>query len=114
MYLRTQVKGAVAVAHLVASLSRRQLLGCVNLMVVADHGMAHIGPDRHINLLQFRRNLTSEATMYHGSVPKLQPHNEGNYTHWPTLHVHALFVNVYSISNQMGAIAPIKSILKGP
>ena len=39
-----------AITQLVSGLNKRSLLPCVNLLVVADHGMTLAGPERLIQL----------------------------------------------------------------
>ncbi|XP_047487509.1 ectonucleotide pyrophosphatase/phosphodiesterase family member 3-like [Penaeus chinensis] len=54
--------------QLVQGLSERQLLHCVNMIVLSDHGMAAAGKDRVIDLQEYVPELEDVALAYFGAV----------------------------------------------
>lgn len=54
--------------QLVQGLSERQLLHCVNMIVLSDHGMAAAGKDRVIGLQKYVPELNDVALTYFGAV----------------------------------------------
>lgn len=65
--------------RLVDGLTERGLLDCVNLIVLADHGMASsVGiPDHVIKLEDYIPDISDLAnTVFTGAVPRIDPKNE--------------------------------------
>lgn len=65
--------------QLVQGLSERQLLHCVNMIVLSDHGMAAAGKDRVIGLQKYVPELNDVALTYFGAVGmfSLKEDNDG-------------------------------------
>ncbi|KAK7066956.1 ectonucleotide pyrophosphatase phosphodiesterase [Halocaridina rubra] len=65
---------------LVEGLQVRNLLSCVNLLVVADHGMAEAGDNRVIRLDDYIPNVVSRSRFWKGAFVRLQPHDNSPET----------------------------------
>lgn len=61
------------VKRLVEGLQARNLVSCVNLLVVADHGMAEAGQQRMINLNDYIPNFTNITRFWDGAFGRFMP-----------------------------------------
>lgn len=62
---------------LIEGLQARSLLACVNLLLVADHGMAKAGPDRVIHLDKYIPDLLNATTrVWDGTFSRFEPKDE--------------------------------------
>ncbi|XP_071533900.1 venom phosphodiesterase 2-like isoform X2 [Panulirus ornatus] len=61
------------VKRLVEGLQARNLVSCVNLLVVADHGMAEAGQQRMINLNDYIPNFTNITRFWDGAFGRFTP-----------------------------------------
>ncbi|XP_066960848.1 venom phosphodiesterase-like [Macrobrachium rosenbergii] len=68
------------IKRLVEGLKARNLLSCVNLLVVADHGMADAGDDKTILLDAFIPDLKNRTRFWHGAFVRMQPNDESKAT----------------------------------
>ncbi|XP_071548743.1 venom phosphodiesterase-like isoform X2 [Panulirus ornatus] len=59
--------------RLMDKLEARGLLPCVNIIVVADHGMAPAGKDRVINLAQYIPDISETAYTFTGPFTRINP-----------------------------------------
>lgn len=62
--------------QLVEGLKERGLLACVNVLVLADHGMAEAGQDKLINLSDYLPSLPDRARFWGGGFARFGPHDE--------------------------------------
>lgn len=64
--------------RLVDGLTELAILDCVNLIILADHGMASsVGiPDYVIKLADYIPNIFDLAYTYTGAFPRIDPKNE--------------------------------------
>ncbi|XP_050692427.1 venom phosphodiesterase-like isoform X2 [Eriocheir sinensis] len=69
-----QIDGVMG--QLVEGLKSRNLLQCVNLLVVADHGMVDAGDEKLINLATYLPGLPERARFWDGAFVRFTPHNE--------------------------------------
>lgn len=63
-------------ATLVSRLSEAELLHCVNLIVVSDHGMSTSGEDKVVDLAKYLPEFTQHSYLIYGAGPTLTPRNE--------------------------------------
>lgn len=62
---------------LIEGLQARSLLACVNLLLVADHGMAKAGPSRVIHLDKYIPDLLNATTrVWDGTFSRFEPKDE--------------------------------------
>ncbi|XP_050711522.1 venom phosphodiesterase 2-like [Eriocheir sinensis] len=61
------------VARLVKGLQARKLLDCVNLLILADHGMAEAGQSRVIRLDQYIPNVENRTRFWDGIFGRMTP-----------------------------------------
>ncbi|KAG7153391.1 Ectonucleotide pyrophosphatase/phosphodiesterase family member 1-like [Homarus americanus] len=65
------------IANLVAGIVERNLVHCVNLILVADHGMAQAGADKNIQLTNIYPKLNDVAEkVIHGATSRIKTYNE--------------------------------------
>ena len=61
---------------LVSGLQQRQLLDCVNIIILADHGMTPAGPERVVQLRDFVPNFPNRVTsLYNGVFARFNSKN---------------------------------------
>ena len=67
--------------QLLQGLSDRNLMRCVNLVVLADHGMAEAGPSRVIRPQIYVPNINNLTRYWNGVFPRFEPlrNNPGIY-----------------------------------
>ena len=65
------------VQYLLDLMEKEGILGCVDLMVVADHGMANTPVDEQFVLLEdLVPNIKKDARIYEGTVPTIRPNQD--------------------------------------
>ncbi|KAG7178039.1 Venom phosphodiesterase 2-like 1 [Homarus americanus] len=67
------VRVDLMVKRLVEGLQARNLLSCVNMMLIADHGMAEAGQDKAINLNDYIPNITNRTRFWNGPFSRFTP-----------------------------------------
>lgn len=65
------------VRRLVDGLVARSLLSCVNLLLVADHGMVEAGQSKVIPLHHYIPNITKRTRFWDGTFGRISP-NDGS------------------------------------
>jgi predicted AlkP superfamily pyrophosphatase or phosphodiesterase len=66
------------IGQLVTGLETAELLNCVNLIIVADHGMAGGGPGWVIKLSDYISDVYDSAYTYTGAFTRIDPKNESD------------------------------------
>ena len=62
------------VKFLLDSLEQEGILGCIDLVVMSDHGMASSPPGEKFLLMEdFIPNISNQARIYDGVVPSIRP-----------------------------------------
>ncbi|RXG54686.1 Ectonucleotide pyrophosphatase/phosphodiesterase family member 1 [Armadillidium vulgare] len=64
---------------LLEGLESRSLLSCVNLILLADHGMAAAGAERVIRLQEFVPEIHRGNRYFNGVFPRFQPLNQSTF-----------------------------------
>ena len=64
------------VGRLLSGLQARKLMSCVNIILVADHGMVEAGQNRAILLDQFIPNVVNRTRFWSGIFGRMTP-NDG-------------------------------------
>lgn len=54
------------------------LIPCVNIIVVADHGMASAGENRTIDLVEYIEDIEQSAYIYSGAFGRINPKNDSD------------------------------------
>ncbi|KAK8720023.1 hypothetical protein OTU49_013618, partial [Cherax quadricarinatus] len=63
------------ISTLMAGLAERDLLHCVNILLVADHGMANADPDKVIKLEQYVPEISEFADVFFGASGRIRLKN---------------------------------------
>lgn len=80
---------------LIEGLQARSLLACVNLLLVADHGMAKAGPDRIIRLDKYIPDLLNTTTrVWDGTFIRFEPKDESTSASQNILYI-TVFIIIY-------------------
>jgi len=65
------------IRRLVDGLKRKDRLGCVNLILVSDHGMADSPAGQQlVDLEKYVKDLDNSALVFYGPVTSIRPRNE--------------------------------------
>lgn len=64
--------------YFLEGLEARNLIGCVNLLVLADHGMAAAGRKRLIYLQDYIPSIDRETRFWNGVFPRFQRLDEAS------------------------------------
>ena len=64
------------IGRLITGLQARNLLSCVNIILVADHGMVEAGQNRAIRLDQYIPNVINRTRFWSGIFGRMTP-NDG-------------------------------------
>lgn len=63
------------IQNLLTNLEQEGILGCVNLIILADHGMASTPPGEQFLIMEeLVPNITKAARIYDGVIPSIRPH----------------------------------------
>ncbi|XP_064081999.1 venom phosphodiesterase-like [Macrobrachium nipponense] len=68
------------VKKLVDGIERRRLLSCVNILIVADHGMAEAGAERVIRLDEYIPDITLKTRFWDGVFGRMSPRDGSQAT----------------------------------
>ncbi|XP_068207245.1 venom phosphodiesterase-like isoform X2 [Palaemon carinicauda] len=66
------------IKRLLDGIMARNLLSCVNLLIVADHGMAEAGPEKVIRLDKYIPGVSERTRFYDGVFGRMTP-NDGSH-----------------------------------
>ena len=66
------------VERLVNGLTEKGLLDCVNLIILADHGMAPVGPAWTINVADYIPDIYDRAYVRTGAFARIDPKDESD------------------------------------
>ena len=61
------------ILYLVRGLQERNLLSCINLLLLADHGMADAGAERVIKPQEFVPDIDKRSRFWNGVFPRFEP-----------------------------------------
>ena len=61
------------ISRLLNGLYQRNLLNCVNILLVADHGMADAGKTRILRMQDFLPQIANETRFWDGIFSRFQP-----------------------------------------
>ncbi|XP_069945241.1 venom phosphodiesterase isoform X1 [Cherax quadricarinatus] len=64
------------IKRLIKSMDDYRITPCVNMIILADHGMAAAGSERVINLPEYIPNITTSAITFVGSFSRIRPRND--------------------------------------
>ena len=65
------------IRRLVDGLKSKDRLGCVNLILVSDHGMADSPPGKQlVDLEKYVKDLDNSALVFYGPVTSIRPRSE--------------------------------------
>lgn len=62
--------------RLLDGLEAAGLISCVNIILVADHGMAPSGPEYVIKLSEYIPDISDEAYTFTGAFTRIDPKND--------------------------------------
>ena len=65
------------IEYLLDQMRNESILGCINLIILADHGMASTPYGKQVvSLNKLMPNITSIARIYDGIIPSIRPHKD--------------------------------------